>query len=536
MYLRASVIIILAIPLLAGAQVPSVVSFGASPTSVSSGFPVGFSWDIENAGGYSFIIPCVSGIKMFNQSGTVLNCGSKISSTTKTDDFMTVVIHNVSGGAKSVTARIIPKDAGGNDNDGASRDVSVSVATLAEPIMSFTTSATTTSPGQAITVSWTSQIISGVNLSLECKSGINVSSQSYTPGGFIPCGTLIFSQDLSPSSSLSLSFLNPSASAVPYRITLLPAIENGSYDGAHAKYLDLKISSDIIPDSSVISFTTPTKTIPSGGSATFSWTTTNAIGVNLQVACSAFIQASSSGATANLPCGELAFANPLGVNSSLTLAFTNTGTLSRDVLIKLLPSKKSGEYDATRAKDIVITVTPPLVPKETAVEVPQATSTAPFPVLPTPTQFVIPPPPQVTPPPLPKATEGTVKPPTPPIVKPPLSPPPETPQTKESETPSVHPTTEYKTMPFLKSTPRMDTVDDRLKDILTKKEVVSYTTSISATKESGGEGVGQVYEVVGRKRVSLFALIPIYMEVRVVITAFGEIQEIKKPWWSFLTR
>lgn len=344
-------------PFFVFAESPSVSSFTASPTSFPSGYPVSFSWTLYNSGGYSLIVPCVSGIRITYTTGAAFPCGIPFTSLSRTSDSLTLQIHNISGGQKTVTARIIPKDAGGSDVVDAAKETSMAASPLADPIMSFTSSVSETEVGVPVTVSWISHIIDGVNISLECKSEIKVSSPSYTKEAFMPCGAPVFLNDLAPSGSLTMNFLNSSPNALPYAITLLPAIEPKVYDGARSKSLTLGVGSDILPDPEVLSFSSSLKRAQSGEEFALSWATKNAAGANLVFSCFPLVTAtSSSDFLKELPCGENAFQKSMPPKGDIVLALTNTSNTAFDVTISLVPERKAGGYDATRQKQIKIAV------------------------------------------------------------------------------------------------------------------------------------------------------------------------------------
>lgn len=75
----------------AHAQSPSIATFVASPATAASGDIFNFAWALENAGGYSFSIPCYTGIT-FKPNGFSFTCGSKISTTAKINDTLTFYI------------------------------------------------------------------------------------------------------------------------------------------------------------------------------------------------------------------------------------------------------------------------------------------------------------------------------------------------------------------------------------------------------------------------------------------------------------
>ncbi|GEM_PF-1474342 len=338
---------------------PSVTSYKSSVSSMNSGQLVTFSWTLSNAGGYSFVIPCTSGIKLKKTDGSLMNCDTPISTIFTTNDAIDVIVNNVSGSTKSFTGRLIPKDTSGAEYANGAREISVSVATLPQPITSFTPSAVDTTSGQPVTISWTSDFLDGVNLQIECRDEITVSSPNYTNASVMPCGKIIFLSDLSPSGSVSLLFTNSTNQPIPYTIKLYPAVtHNTSYDGTHSVSLTLNVASDILPDPVVRYFTASTTAVASKDVVTLAWGTSYAVGVNIKFSCSPFILGGDQSITRIFPCDTYVFDTALGPNGQTTMSFNNSDTQDQSVLITLVPSKKAGTYDALRGKTIALTVHP----------------------------------------------------------------------------------------------------------------------------------------------------------------------------------
>lgn len=355
--------VVISLPFFSFAQyytAPSVVSYKSSVSSMNSGQAVTFSWALSNAGGYSFVVPCVSGIKLKKENGTQLSCGVPIFTNLATNDAIILIVNNFSGGTKNITGRLVPKDTGGVEYGAGAQEVSVSVATITQPITSFTASKTDTISGQPVTISWTSNFLDGVNLQIECSSEVTVSSPSYTTANKLPCGKIIFLSDLAASGSLSLLFTNPTNQPIPYTVKLYPAITpNTSYDGTHSLSLAFNVASDVLPDPVVSYFTASTTAVMSGDSVTLSWGVMYGAGVNIKFSCSSDITASSTQDITKLfPCDAYLFDPLLSLVSQTKISFKNSGTQDQNVTITLVSSKKAGTYDALRGKSIVLTVRP----------------------------------------------------------------------------------------------------------------------------------------------------------------------------------
>jgi len=347
----------------ASAATPVVASFTTSATSVNSHQAIFFSWNIQEGMGYSFMIPCVQGIKLKKDGVSTFACDTKVSSTSSTNDTIVLVAANVSGGTRSFTARIIPKDTSGNDYDAGKQDIVVNVGQLADPILSFTASATITTSGTPTTLSWSSQDIDGVNLMLECNNNIRTSSTSYINPGFIPCGTPIFTSDLPASGSVPFQFFNSTPYSIPYTIRILPAIAPGIYDGTHSQNVTFDIGSDTLPDPATNTFTASASMANSGEAVTFSWGTSKSDGANIQIGCNAQLSAQviASGATSTLPCNMTAFSSPLAATSTISIAFINKSFTTEYVTVSLFPLRKGGGYDATRGKQVTLMIRAPQV-------------------------------------------------------------------------------------------------------------------------------------------------------------------------------
>ncbi len=351
-------IIFLSFPFFASAQDPSITSYKASETSINSGQLVTFSWTLANAGGYSLVIPCSSGVVVKRENGALLACDTAISTTQVTSDAVILFLYNVSGFTKNITARLTPKTAAGADYASASSEVLVSVNAVSQPITSFTAPQMDTLRGQAVNVSWTSQIISGVNFQIECNSDIRVSSPSYTTAGELPCGKIIFPADLAVSGSLSLSFSNSNVNPIPYTLKLYPAITaNTSYDGSHALTLTLNVASDTIPDANVTYFTASTTAVNSGDKVTISWISDRAVGVNMTLSCNQHITATSTQSSdKQFPCGTYMFDPVLASSGQIVASFINISNEKQIITLTAVPSKQAGFYDILRGKSFSLTI------------------------------------------------------------------------------------------------------------------------------------------------------------------------------------
>ncbi|KKT30010.1 MAG: hypothetical protein UX43_C0006G0027 [Candidatus Giovannonibacteria bacterium GW2011_GWB1_46_20] len=366
-------------PLISLAVNPAVTSFTVSPAYGPSGYFFAFLWSLENAFGSSFLIPCIQGIKLKNLSGSAITCGSRIASQAAENDGLGVKIINISGNQVSISARVVPKDSSSKDYDAGGQTLYVSVSPNQQPIEKFTTSTTTTVSGSPITISWSSTDLDNVNLSVECKPEIKVSSPTYTAGLYLPCGKPVFQPDLAKSGSLTLSFSNSSVDALPHTLTLLPSMAPGVYNAVYSATITITVASDVVPDPVVNYFTTSApSTVYSGQIMPISWSTANAKGVNLKILCAKDITATSSkNPSSILSCDAYAFADNdlLPSVGSLNLSFQNNGSSLSSININLIPAFKAKVgYDATKSKTLSVEIRPksstgvitaPIVPSPT---------------------------------------------------------------------------------------------------------------------------------------------------------------------------
>jgi hypothetical protein len=339
---------------------PSVSTLTVDQSTRNSGQFTNLSWSLLNAGGSSLILPCVSGIKYADQTGATLACSTRISLTSTTNDGYPLIIHNISGLTKTVTLQVVPKDPISLvDYDAGGKTVGVSVSPLSEPITSFSTDTTgnNVTSGKPFNFTWTTSILDGVNLYLECRGGVLATSSSYTNSIYLPCGAPIFTTDLGTSGSVNVTIFSNDTSTTTLEARLLPAISPLSYDGTHAKSISLSIGPTPVVVSQINSFSASSTNIYSGDNLTFSWSTKNVQGVNLKLSCNSAVIAAIATSTA-LPCDTYIGSTDFGVSDKVTITFKTTTETVQPITVTLVPSIQSGQYDATKAKNIFIIIHP----------------------------------------------------------------------------------------------------------------------------------------------------------------------------------
>ncbi|MSU55326.1 MAG: peptidoglycan-binding protein [Candidatus Taylorbacteria bacterium] len=339
------------------ADAPTVVSF-VSTESIESAQVANLTWSI-NGGGHTLMVPCIQGVKLFYDSNkTVFPCGTRVSVSKQASDGISLVIVNVSGSMRIITARIIPKDAYAKDYDLGARETSVTVYPVNQPITGFFSNATTTKSGTATIFYWTSKHLDGVNIKISCNESVTATLPTLG-GKFVPCDKMIFPTDLPGTGLTSIMFANPSSIDQPVDITLFPAMAAGFYDGLHPNTINLSIASDAQKPVSILFYPNKSK-ISSGELIYLNWSITNAVGANIKFTCSTNIKLQSFTATAitDILCGEYAWVNPLSASSTIAINVSGQNQESEIVSVTIFPYLKDKTYDARQSRSFNLQVDP----------------------------------------------------------------------------------------------------------------------------------------------------------------------------------
>ncbi len=349
-------------PTFASAQVASVASFIAPPATLYSGQPANVTWTLSNSGGSSYMIPCLDGLKLTNpESGSAIACGTRHTSSNTQGSAASLLVHNISGGVLTVVFQVYPKDVSGNDYDAGMVQSSMTVYPLTEPIASATFDQTSITSGDTATLTWAGQIIEGVNMQTDCNSNLTITSPTYPDRGTFPCGSIIFSSNLSASGSISLTIKNLGSNTETINVKILPAITATTYNGVYAKIIPIEVKPRSAPLVQTISYFSASSTIvTSGSSIPVSWSIENTTGSNMYLSCDpSLVTISFATASTTLPCNQTYIASTDYSNSSsLTFIFKSLSTLSASVTVTLVPALGGGLYDGTRSKTISLTVVP----------------------------------------------------------------------------------------------------------------------------------------------------------------------------------
>lgn len=346
------------------ADTPVVHSFNV-PASLESGQAASFDWTITG-GGHSLIVFCSQGIKLrYASTNLVFPCDTKVSVSNAASDGVALIVANVSGNPRIITARIIPKNANGAiDYDAGAMDASIYVKPSLQPISGFYTNATTTLSGSETKFYWSSTYLDGVNFKISCNSSITATS-SIVVGKIVPCGEIISQTDLPSTGSVSFLFNNQSESSFPVDVMVIPAMSPGVYDGTHALVLTITVASDAQKPISVTSFTASRNKIFSGDSVLLSWSIVNATAANLRISCAHLMQYQQyqflggvSSTTVSLPCNDFASTTLLKATATTSISFFNLGEYPQTVTVSLFAQLKNSTYDGSKTASINITVEP----------------------------------------------------------------------------------------------------------------------------------------------------------------------------------
>jgi len=503
---------------------PSVASFDISPTSGSSGYPYSLTWALNDAGGSSLIIPCADGVIAKNtDTGAVVACDTKLSSTAASSGGLLLKLINISGTGKIISVKLIPKDTSGAEQGAFAKTVPVFVSPAVQVVEFLKTSVAGTETGKAITLSWSIPDAWGANISMECKELIRATSPDYLSGN-LPCGKQIFSNALEKTDSLTVNFTNSSMSTVPVSFTLYPAIGTNIYNGINTESLTVNVASDYVPDPVVNYFKTSSPfTVLSGENIKLSWDTDNTKGINLKISCADSTTATSSVAeSVNLPCDKYALTNLLGSDGNIFIAFQNKNAASKNVTVTLYPAFKNKDgYDATKSISRAFEIKTVGSSSAGASE-PTAHSQAPSPtptasIIPTPTPSAV----KTTPTPItkvtPKPTATTVK---------------TTPKSSSSAGASepIAPEPEPGNIAEIGNGTALKNEKEISDYLIEKKQVDEVKSTVLSRAEN-------IYNVIGLRNVKLFYFIPVKIKVTLKVDAqSGSVKETHFAWWSFLVR
>ncbi len=344
------------------AATPTVTSFVVTPKNAGSGQLISLSWSGNNTTGFNLYYPCVPGVKVKNQDGTIFSCDTKNPTSAQSSDSFGLYVINTSGLQKTLTFKLYPKALDGTENIAGEQDQSLVLATSPFPINNFSASASTTATGVPVNFTWSGLDVDGVNIMVVCPTDISLASADGTQN--IPCNQIAFTNKLSASGSVGILFRNANNDVLPVTVRVLPYISDNSYDLIHAQSLDLTIASDKTLPSQILGFSSSRPSVPSDDNVTLSWTTKYTVGVNLKMNCVDGVSLSLVTSTSTLPVPCNAFfpgtisSSALSSNASTTISLSNLSTQTKTVTFSLMTQFATGGFDGVNFQKISLSISP----------------------------------------------------------------------------------------------------------------------------------------------------------------------------------
>ncbi len=350
------------LPRAAFAASPQVTSFAVTPTSINNDYAAAFSWQMMNASGGDIYFACPLGTTVKTTTGSPVSCNTRmdIGSGVNVTGSAAYIFTNISGATQNLIATLYPKDQNGTDYDAGGAQTTLSISTSAQPIASASISTTSPYSGATVTISWTGMDITAANLQLQCSPSLSYFATDGTT--VLPCDAPAFSTDLPASGSTSFIVRNNSYNNVQVAARIMVAVGNTTYDAIHAAVEYLTVLSKVDQPAPVASIYATSTTVVSAATTTLLWSVQNALGANLQFACSpslSFAYPQTIGTTTTLvplPCNMPAFPSALSASSSASIIFTNASDQPQQAVVTVLPLIAGGVYDGTHSANLSLLV------------------------------------------------------------------------------------------------------------------------------------------------------------------------------------
>ncbi len=350
------------LPHAAFAASPQVTSFAVTPTSINNDYAAAFSWQMMNASGGDIYFACPTGTTVKTTTGSPVSCNTRIDigSGVNVTGSAAYIFTNISGATQNLIATLYPKDQNGTDYDAGGAQTTLSISTSAQPIASASISTTSPYSGATVTLSWTGMDITATNLQLQCSPSLSYFSTDGTT--VLPCDAPAFSTDLPASGSTSFIVRNNSYNNVQVAARILVAVGNKTYDAIHAAVEYFTALARVDQPAPIASIYATSTTVASAATTTLLWSAQNALGANLQFACSpslsfAYPQTIATTTTlVPLPCNMPAFPSALSASSSTSVIFTNTSDQPQQAVVTVLPLIAGGVYDAIHSAKLSLLV------------------------------------------------------------------------------------------------------------------------------------------------------------------------------------
>ncbi|MBI4134751.1 MAG: peptidoglycan-binding protein [Candidatus Sungbacteria bacterium] len=345
------------LPLLASAEA-STQAFEISNSSINSGQLVTLTWRTSDSASVSLELPCASGIKYKNESGTAIACDTRITGLNHSDG-MILAISNTSGSSVTVTPTLIPKSLDGTEPSAARKKVTLNVNTNSNPIEEFSASPISIISGSNVTLSWKAVDLEKMNMTMSCSENITAKVVG-DDRPKIPCDYLIFVYDVAGSGSATFTLTSVSLEPVNVRFRLMPKILNtGGFDGTHAKTVEVTVRPASINRSPVVTdYRIDPQTAKSGEKILVAWRVESGVGANFKLKCTNSITATTSKTGAAVfGCGSTLFTDILEAAGKFDMTLQNPARNAEDAELELIPAITSTEFDGTRSRTLRIVVT-----------------------------------------------------------------------------------------------------------------------------------------------------------------------------------
>ncbi|MEK7628271.1 MAG: peptidoglycan-binding domain-containing protein [Patescibacteria group bacterium] len=362
-FVRMLCIVAVLISLPPHAHAQTVDSFTANPSALSNNYSILLTWSSSGATGHRVYFSCPAGVTLKWDSGDAVGqsmaCNSRQALDVNTSGSANFKVTNVSGTAKTVSITIYPKNSAGADVDAGARTASFTVTTSPQPINTFTITPSATVANEFV-LNWASVDIPATNIQFDCVEGIKIYSKNPAISTVLPCGTPAYTSDLAASGTATITTESGKLDPTAIGVRLVPVIASGSYDGTHSFVTSFAApGKTIVPDPTVLTFTSGASTVVSGAPVTLTWTTTQAASTSLQFQCASdlsFYLGSTS--TTALPCGS-PIQPTLGATGSTTISILSKGSYTQTARVTIFPANTAGTFFGPGSRVMNISVMPP---------------------------------------------------------------------------------------------------------------------------------------------------------------------------------
>lgn len=358
---KSALLIAAAIPSFVFADAPVITSFTSSASSQPSGYAMVFSWTVPGGNGQNILFACPTGVTIKNVDTNVAvpcNSSQAIGGPYEYGQAGFTIV-NVSGSAKTMKVRIIPRDASGAENAAGAKEVYVTIGAVPQPITDFTATPASIADGDSITLAWTGVAdITGTNIILDCMSGVKFSSSGTT----LPCGVPAFATAQPASGSVLIAVSNSSSGSMQFNVRILPVVEAGVYDSTHGLSKQITVSGKALaPVPTLIAFSSSKTAIISGEPVSLYWNSVNAIGTNFIFPCKEGVTVSllSDSATTTAKCGTIASNTAFAASGTTTIVLSSALAYPPSMPVSLLVQNPDGTYDGVRTKMVTLSFAPP---------------------------------------------------------------------------------------------------------------------------------------------------------------------------------